>query len=150
MANSENKLQELVCDCLNHRYDSCTRGCCQGSNLGPSDPKAGILVNHSAILLPQNLRNDNNNNNNAMNSKTYLCTLQTDLNAMEYSSIVDFSLHAVIGCTVLWTFFTHSLTLCCGYCALNLVALVHTSTVSYQTNTLLTRRQNLCRTNVYI
>ena len=31
-------------DCFSHRYDSCTRGCCWGSNFGPSDPKAGVLT----------------------------------------------------------------------------------------------------------
>ena len=44
VANSEYKLHKLVCDCLSHRYDSCTKGCCRGSNLGPSDPKAGVLT----------------------------------------------------------------------------------------------------------
>ena len=57
MANSENKLHELVCDSLSHCYDSYTKGCCRGSNLGPSDPKAGVLTtrpscspNKNAIL----------------------------------------------------------------------------------------------------
>ena len=38
-------LQELVCDRLSHRYDSCTKGCCRGLIFGPSDPKAGVLTN---------------------------------------------------------------------------------------------------------
>ena len=36
MPNSENKLHEVVCDCLSYRYDSCIRGCCWGSNFWPS------------------------------------------------------------------------------------------------------------------
>ena len=50
--NSENKLHELVCDCLNHHNDSCTKGCCRGSNLGPSDPQAGVLTTRPSQLLP--------------------------------------------------------------------------------------------------
>ena len=39
MTNSENKLHELGCDCLNHGYHSSTRGCYGGSNFGPAGPK---------------------------------------------------------------------------------------------------------------
>ena len=42
--NSENKLLEFVCDCLNHHNDSCTKGCCRVSNLEPFDPKPGALT----------------------------------------------------------------------------------------------------------
>ena len=44
VVNSENKLQELVCDCLSPCYDSCTMVYCQGLNLGTSDPEAGVLT----------------------------------------------------------------------------------------------------------
>ena len=52
--NSDNQLHELVRDHLSKRYESCTRGCCWGSNLGPADPKD---LNYSDILLPLNTSN---------------------------------------------------------------------------------------------
>ena len=42
--NSENKLHERVWYCMSLRNDSCTRSCCQESNLGSSDPKTGTLT----------------------------------------------------------------------------------------------------------
>ena len=30
---NENKFDELACDCLSDRFDSCTRGCCPGLTL---------------------------------------------------------------------------------------------------------------------
>ena len=48
---SKNKLHELICDCLSHRYDSCTRGCCRASNFEPSDPKAGALTTQPSCFL---------------------------------------------------------------------------------------------------
>ena len=48
--NSEYKLHELVCYCLRHRNDSCTKGYCRGSNLRPYDKRASVL--HKAILPP--------------------------------------------------------------------------------------------------
>ena len=45
VVNSEKNFMNLfVCDCLSHCYDSCTIGCCRGSNRGSSDPKAGVLT----------------------------------------------------------------------------------------------------------
>ena len=41
------KLHELECDCLRHRYDSCTRSCCQGSNLGPYCRNADVFIRNN-------------------------------------------------------------------------------------------------------
>ena len=50
----ENKLQKFVCDCLSPRYESCTRSCCRGSNLGPSDEKAGVLTTRPSFSIQCN------------------------------------------------------------------------------------------------
>ena len=42
--NSENKLHQLMCDCLSHYYDSCTKGCCCGLNQRPFNQKAGVIT----------------------------------------------------------------------------------------------------------
>ena len=52
VANRKNKLHELVCYCLSHRYGSCTRSCCWGSNLRHSDPKAGVLTTRPSCSSP--------------------------------------------------------------------------------------------------
>ena len=58
--NSENKLHEFVCNWLNHHHDSCTRGCCRGSNLGQFDPKTGVLTTRPSCS-PSNTNGMNTN-----------------------------------------------------------------------------------------